>query len=155
MALTQAEFDTLLDDVTKRIDGDIAWQADEDHSSCMEFKAPIASDAGWPLYVKGTYNPLIPALSYTLILQSEGRIYALDLGKRHHNPSCHHVGDCHKHRWSEQLKDKVAYEPADITAAADAPVQVWRQFCAEARIDHRGTFMAPPARQGELWPWPI
>ncbi len=54
---------------TKRIEGDIAWQADEDHSPCLDFRAEVRSDSGWPLFVRGSYNPLIAALSYNLILK--------------------------------------------------------------------------------------
>jgi hypothetical protein len=108
MALTQTEFEALLADATKRVEGDIAWQADEDHSPCLDFRAEVRSDTGWPLFVRGSFNPLIPALSYNLILKTEGRVYGLDLGKDHHNPQCQQVGDCHKHRWTERFRDKEA-----------------------------------------------
>lgn len=151
MALTQTEFETLLNDATKRIEGDIVWQTDEDHSPCVDFRAEVRSDSGWPLFVRGSFNPLIPALSYMLILKTEGRVYGLDLGKDHHNPQCNQVGECHKHRWSEQFRDKEAYAPADITASPAQPVEVWQQFCAEAGIDHQGRMSPPPAPTGELF----
>jgi hypothetical protein len=74
MAVSQAEVEALLSDATKRIEGDITWQADEDHSHCVDFRAEVRSDTGWPLFVRGSFNPLIPALSYNLILKSEGRV---------------------------------------------------------------------------------
>ncbi|MCS6997460.1 MAG: hypothetical protein NZ533_11055 [Casimicrobiaceae bacterium] len=151
MALTQAEFEALLSDATKHIEADIVWQRDEDHSPCWEFRAEVRSDSGWPLFVRGSFNPLIPALSYMLILKTEGRIYGLDLGKDHHNPQCNPVGECHKHRWTERFRDKEAYVPDDITASAAQPVDVWRQFCAEARINHQGSMIAPPPATGELF----
>ena len=151
MALTQTEFETMLNDATKRIEDDIVWQADEDHSPCVDFRAEVRSDSGWPLFVRGSFNPLIPALSYMLILKTEGRVYGLDLGKDHHNPQCHQVGESHKHLWTEQFRDKEAYAPADITASPAQPVDVWHQFCAEARIDHQGRMLAPPASTGELF----
>lgn len=88
MALSLTEFETMLNDTTKRIEGDIVWQEDEDHSPCQEFRAEIQSWSGWPLFVRGSYNPLIPALSYVLLLKTTGRVYGLDLGKDHHNPQC-------------------------------------------------------------------
>jgi hypothetical protein len=151
MALTRTEFETLLNDGTKRIVGDIAWQGDEDHSPCLEFRAEVRSDRGWPLFVRGSFNPLIPALSYVLILKTEGRIYGLDLGKDHHNPQCDQVGERHKHRWTERFRDKEAYVPSDITASPAQPVEVWKQFCAEARINHEGRMMAPPLATRELF----
>jgi hypothetical protein len=151
MGLTNAEFAALLDDPTKRIDGDIHWDDDEDHSPSVEFRVPVASDPGWPLFVRGSFNRLAGALSFALILQTAGRIYALDLGKDHHNPQCFRVGDLHKHRWAEQFRDKEAYVPKDITASVTDPVAVWRQFCVEARITHNGVLFPPPAAQEELF----
>jgi hypothetical protein len=151
MALSNTEFETLLGDGSKRIDGDIAWQEDEDHSPCLEMRAEVQSDSGWPLFVRGSYNPLIPVLSYVLILKTAGRIYGLCLGKDHHNPQCEQVGDKHKHRWTERFRDKEAYVPGDITASPKDPVAAWVQFCTEARIEHRGQLLAPPARTGDLF----
>jgi hypothetical protein len=152
MALTLTEFETMLADTTKRIEGDIVWQEDEDRSPCLEFRAEIQSDSGWPLFVRGSYNPLIPALSYVLLLKTTGRIYGLDLGKDHHNPQCQQVGEKHKHRWSEQFRDKEAYAPDDIAAPASDPAAVWVQFCGEAAIMHQGRMTPPPARTGDFFP---
>ncbi len=151
MTLTNTEFDTILDDTSKQIDGDIDWQEDEDHSLSVEFRAEVQSDAGWPLFVRGSYNPLIPALSYMLILKTVGRVYGLDLGKDHHNPQCNQVGETHKHKWTEQFKDKEAYVPDDITHSANDPVAVWQQFCVESKITHNGRFPSPPPYQGDLF----
>lgn len=151
MSLTNTEFETILNDATKRIEGDIAWQEDEDHSPAVEFRAEIASDAGWPLFVRGSYNPLVPAVTYALILKTAGRVYALDLGKDHHNPECEQVGEKHKHRWTEKFRDKEAYVPMEITAKASDPVAVWAQFCAEAKLAHKGNLASPPAPQGDLF----
>jgi len=150
MPLTNTEFETILNDTSKRIDGDIAWQEDEDHSPLSEFRAEIQSDAGWPLFVRGSYNPLIPALSYVLILKTAGRVYGLDLGKDHHNPQCNQVGERHKHEWTEQFRDKEAYVPNDITGPASDPVAVWGQFCAEAKLTHNGKMASPPPTHADL-----
>lgn len=151
MALTTAEFAAIMDDGTKRIVGDIAWSEDEDHSPALEFSGKVLSESGWPLFVRGSYNRLAGALTFALILKSEGRIYALDLGKDHHNPQCTRVGEKHKHRWAEAFRDKEAYSPDDITAPVSDPVSVWRQFCAEAGIVHEGHLAQPPAIQEELF----
>jgi hypothetical protein len=86
-----------------------------------------------------------------LIHRGVGRIYALDLGKDHHNPSCVNVGEKHKHRWSEVLKDKDAYTPEDVTALASDPIGVWREFCQEANISHTGAMHSPPPRNLEMF----
>ncbi len=149
MTLTNAEFETILNDETKCLEGDIAWQEDEDRSVCVEFRADVRSSAGWPLFVKGSYNREIKTLTYVLILKTVGRVYGLDLGKDHHNPQCNQVGEKHKHTWTEQFRDKEAYIPEDITVPAEDPVGVWNQFCAEAHLTHNGNMTAPPPMQGD------
>jgi Family of unknown function (DUF6978) len=151
VVLTSTEFETILNDTSKRLEGDIAWQVDEDHSPSVEFRAEVLSDAGWPLFVRGSYNALIPALSYVLILKTAGRIYALDLGKDHHNPTCDQVGEKHKHRWREDFRDKEAYVPTDIAEPASDPVAVWKQFCAEAKLTHDGALAVPQPPPGDLF----
>ena len=150
MPLTNSEFASILADVSKYIDSDIDWSKDEDHSPAWQFRAEIKSKAGWPLFVKGRYNFLAGSLNYALILRTVGRIYALDLGKDHHNPGCEQIGEKHKHRWTERFRDKEAYVPDDITALATDPASVWSQFCAEARIEHRGRLNPLPS-QGDLF----
>lgn len=124
MVLTDAEFAAILEDTSKRVRTDIVWQEDEDHSPSVEFRVEVESSAGWPLFIRGSYNPLIPALSYVLILKTVGRVYGLDMGKDHHNPQCDQVGEKHKHKWTERFRDKEAYVPNDITKQASDPVAV-------------------------------
>ncbi len=153
MTFSNAEFEALIGDGTKRIGADIAWREDEDHSPSVEFRVEVQSDAGWPLFVRGSYNPLIPALSYVLIMPNVGRVYGLCLGKDHHNPQCNQVGETHKHRWNERFRDKEAYAPTDITASASEPVKVWQQFCVEAKICHAGKMQPPSPQQLPLFGW--
>ena len=82
----------------KRVDGDILWQEDQDHSPNREFRVSVEADTGAVLTVVGGYNPRIPAVSYSLISPEAGRIYGLCLGKDHHNPCCTRVGDKHRAR---------------------------------------------------------
>lgn len=150
MAITSAEFEAMLADPDKHIVGDLVWRADEDHSPAVEFRAEVRSNAGYPLFVCGRLNRLAGTLSYVLIHRIAGRVYGLDLGADHHNPTCTYVGEKHKHRWTEQFLDKQAYVPEDITSAIGDPVEVWKQFCTEAAIVHEGVLRAPPAEQEEL-----
>lgn len=85
-------------------------------------------------------------LTYALIYDRSRRIYGLDLGNEHRDPSGKIVGETHKHLWSEHRgDDKETYVPQDITAPASDPVAVWQQFCNEARIDHIGVMNPPPS----------
>jgi hypothetical protein len=151
MPLSQTEFESILADKSKRIDNNVSWSEDEDHSPSVEFRQSVQSDAGYPLFVRGSYNALAQTLTFAIIHRGAGRIYALDLGKDHHNPDCRNVGEKHKHRWNEPVRDKEAYVPADITAPATDPIAVWQQFCAEASLVHNGTLEPPPPLQQELF----
>lgn len=39
-----------------------------------------------------------------------------------------------------------------VTETVANPVAVWRQFCAEARIEHKGDMKQPPLEQTEIFP---
>lgn len=147
--LTQEEFEELIADPSKSIEGDIIWA--QARSPWSGFRAEIISPAGYPLFLKGSYNPIIATLSYHIIHRTIGRIYGLDLGKDHRNPDGQRIGEKHKHRWYEPLRDKQAYIPPDITALATEPEKVWEEFCQEAKLIHNGT-MAPPHTQLGLFP---
>ena len=145
--MKQQDFDMLLVDTTKQISGPIEWGKDDDHYPSVEFRAEVISQLKYPIFVKGSYNQLAQTLTYALIHQRYGRIYALDLGKDHHNPTCSTVGRKHKHRWTESFRDKEAYVPDDITALINDPVGVWQQFCKEALLTHNGVMYPPPLIQ--------
>ncbi len=152
MPLTQPEFEAILDDESKKIAGDIEWDEDEDHSTSVEFRAEIQSDAGYPIFIRASYNRAIKTLTFAIISKADGRIYALDMGKDHRNADTGQmVGEKHKHRWTEAYRDKVAYVPPDITAEANLPSVVWTQFCAESKIKHEGHLHAVPELQEELF----
>ena len=141
--LNEQEFADILADASKRIDGDIAWTPDDRHAGAVTFRAVVQSDAGYPLFVAGRYNRRRGKLSYAIIHRDVGRIYALDLGMDHPNPDGEWVGEKHKHHWTPQFRDRIAYVPADITEPASRPAAVWQQFCLEAGIAHHGVMAEP------------
>src|SRR5260370_2505657 len=122
--MKQQDFDALLADTTKQINGSVEWDMDDDHYPSVEFRIEVVSQPKYPIFVKGSYNQLAQTLTYALIHQGHGRIYALDLGKDHHNPTCVYVGRKHKHRWTESFLDKEAYLPYNITLLINDPLVV-------------------------------
>ena len=144
--ITDQEFQAIIDDDSKWIEGDISWFEDEYHSHAREFRVAVHSGSGEPLQINGRYNAYSGKLSFALLRHGTGRIYGLDLGVSHGRQNPVGMYAKHKHRWSEARKDKDIYEPSDITAPVDRPVEVWDQFCAEAGIDHQGTLHDPPVR---------
>ena len=143
MPLSNTEFAAIMSDM-KWIEGDIVWQEDEDHSLAREFRVEVMSNGGWSLFIEGRYNRRAHKLVYPLILRTDGRIFGLCIGNDHHNPQCYQVGERHMHRWTEQYRDKDAYVPGTITASVHDPMGVWKQFCAEASIQHNGQMFPPP-----------
>ena len=142
MPLGQQEYDAIIADDTKVITGNIEWEGGP-NSPAREFRIDIESDEGYPIFIKGWYNPSSGKLSYAMIHRSVGRIYGLDLGADHHNPDGAPVGEKHKNYWVPGSRDKWAYVPTDITETWDRPVAVWAQFCAEANLRHLGTIQGP------------
>ena len=55
------------------------------------------------------------------------------------------------HKWSDKYRDKKAYVPKDITESISNPAAVWRQFCAEANIQHDGKMAPLPLLQEEMF----
>jgi len=151
MNLTEAEMTAILDDPSKRIEGSIQWTLRNEVGPFAFFQARVESVAGWPLFIKGSYNPESSKLAFALIHQGYGRrVYGLCLGNFHTNLNRSRIGSPHKHRWTE-VDDQFAYSPSDITAPATEPVEVWLQFCREPNITHIGRLQAPPPLQAGLF----
>jgi hypothetical protein len=104
---------------------------------------------GHTFTVKGWHNKKRTKLYYTIIHSEGKRVYCLDLGERHRQPDESLVAGIHKHRWTDEYEDQFAYIPDDITCPITDPVGVWQEFCAEAKIQHRGT-LAHPFTQGTI-----
>ncbi len=148
MSLSQVEYDAIINDETKVIAGNIEWEGNR-HSPARKFRVDIDSSEGYPILVDAWCNFASAKLSFSIIHRSVGRIYGLDLGADHQNPDGTFVGEKHKNHWVPGSRDKWAYVPGDITETWEHPVEVWRQFCHEARISHYGE-MQVPAIQGAL-----
>ena len=141
--ITRDEFEAILADRTKRVEIDLRWRRDQNHWPALTFRAPVLSDGEHLIEVVGRWNPMAGKLSYVLLRRGTGRIYGLDMGKEHGNPGGERVGETHKHHWTNEFRDEHAYPPPDITAPWDRPLEVWAQFRAEARIEHRGRLYNP------------
>ena len=148
MTLSQLEYDAIIADETKQIEGDISWTPGQNPLAVM-FRHNVDSDEGFPLFLQGWYNPYSGKLSYAIIYRGVGRIYGLDLGAGHINPDGRAVGETHKNYWTPEYRDTWAYVPEDITSPWDRPVEVWEQFCVEVNLEHRGV-MHPPHVQEEM-----
>ena len=54
--MTDQEFEAIVTDATKRIEGNIRWEEHPQHAGVQEFRVRIHSDAGYPLFLIGRYN---------------------------------------------------------------------------------------------------
>ena len=149
--MNQREYEAILSDDTKVISENIVWKDDDDHSPAKEFRIEVNSAAGHPIFVTGRFNISSGKLSYTIIHRGMGRIYGLDMGADHRNPDGNYVGEPHKHYWRQDSRDKWAYVPEEITEPWDRPLEVWVQFCAEAKLQHSGTILQP----GRQFEWTL
>lgn len=95
MPLSAAEYRDIIDDDSKRIVGDIAWEGRPTAPS-RQFRVDVDSESGHPLSIKGWYNAHSNKLSYALIHQGAGRIHGLDLGAEHINPDGERMGEAQK-----------------------------------------------------------
>ena len=141
--ITIQEFAALISDPAKTLEGNLSWRDDKRRPSSFVFRVPVSSSGGYPLEVFGRWSPSSGKLSYLLLYGGIGRIYGLDMGDRHRNPSGEVLEGTHKHRWTAEFGDGQAYVPSDITAPWDDPVEVWEQFCAETGIIHLGRLDHP------------
>lgn len=152
MVLTQEEFDEILSNKTKKITENITWVGDKKNSETVKFRVPVVSDHDYPIFVDGSYNRYLERLSYKIIHREIGRrIYGLDMGKEHRNPDGIMVGENHIHKWSEEYEDRKAYSVQQcISSPANKPLEVWKEFCAEANIDFQGVMEEIPPVQLEI-----
>ncbi len=150
MILPEAELTAILEDPSKAIDGDLYWTLRNDFGPFAFFQARVDSSEGWPIFIKGSHNHEASKLAFAIIHQGYGRrIYGLCLGYGHTNLDRSRAESPHKHRPRES-DDKYAYAASDITATILDPLDVWSQFCREARITHRGRLHRLPSIQAEL-----
>lgn len=146
-SMNQGEYEALMRDPSKRIEGDITWGQDHGHPAALSFREAVESDSGDPISVKGYLNRNSRKLTFVILHRALGPIYRLDLGIEHPNFDGTLIGEKHKHPWVEGIGARDAYEPEDITATVDDPVRVWQQFCEEANLTHSGAMGQPPSGQ--------
>ena len=109
---------------------DIYWLGDEDDSPARSFRAEVASNGGWSLFIQGHYNQRAARLTYALILRSVGRIYGLCLGKLTTiNFDAHKFSWKHMHRWTERYLGQGSLHSGHNHCPGERPDSgLWRQF---------------------------
>ena len=96
------------------------------------------------------YEPTI--YSFALIYNNAFRIRGLDINGSHsnkHTNSEKWIATTHKHKWTNECRDRFAYTPNDITAE-DIGGRL-EQFCGECNIQYGATLNELPPIQGTFF----
>ena len=148
MALSQAEFDAILADDSKRIIGDLAWYRIPEQPDAARLDAEIVSQGSLPLQVAGWFRPTQRKLSYSLLLEDR-RIAGIDFGRNlsHRNQDGTRLVGAHWQFWSAAHERAEAYPLPAGTPTWDRPLEVWAQFCSRLGIMHEGAMSPPPLEE--------
>lgn len=144
MELSQADFESIIADDSKRIVGDIVWRRTRSHIPAFELSASIQSDFYSELRVAAWHRPDNSRLTLTLLYRNL-RIAGLDYGPNvaHTNRDGSRLVGAHFHVWDAEAGSAEAQSPVQFTAGPRQIDQTWRQFCAELRIVHLGDLVLP------------
>lgn len=144
MALSQAEFEAILADDSKRIVGDIVWESAGGHADARRFDVHVSSDAGRDLVVQGYFRPSKRKLALSLIAAGR-RVAGVDFGSnvRHRNLSGTRVTGPHLQFWSEQTGEVEARPLPEAAPDRDQPAEVWAWMCERLGILHLGDMIPP------------
>ena len=140
--MTQGEFDALIADSTKRIDGAIVWNQDK-QGIVFEFRVRVVSESGDQLFVKGSHNRKLGKTSYTLYTTE--RIFGVDYDRAHGN-----AGNFHVHKWDSEKQKCLAESAEASTIIGRDPQQLWKWFCDLTSITHNGALQPLPPVQRSL-----
>lgn len=140
--MTQAEFEAIIADLTKRIEGDISWNQDKS-GIVFDFRVKVRSDSGDQLSVKGSYNRKLGKISYTLF--TTDRIFSVDYDRDHGD-----AGNFHVHTWDESKRKCIATKATAASEISRDPLRLWKWFCEQAHITHDGVLQSLPPVQETL-----
>ena len=144
MSLSQAEFDAILTDDSKRIVGDIVWVADSGHFDAKWFKASVFSNANANLTVEGYSRPSKRKLGISLIVLGH-RVAGIDFGSniRHRNVSGTRFEGAHLQLWWAAAGAAEAHPLPRGAPGWNQPVEVWIWLCDLLGIVHVGEMLSP------------
>ena len=147
MTLSDAEFEAILADDSKRIVGDVVWSPDPDRAGALRFEAPVIWNDTRSLWISGFYRPSHRKLTYSLRLDRT-RIAGIDFGRNigHTNRDRNKLIGSHLQWWSESARRAEAYPiPLDLPDWS-LPLAVWERILARFGIVHEGELAEPVLR---------
>ena len=139
--VTQTEFETLIADSTKRIDGSIAWEPSGRSGLRFEFRVRVTNESGDSLTVKGSHNRMLGKTSYTLFTNE--RIFAVDYDRTHGDVGSFHVG-------THLLTRRKLKERTRRQRLVETPSVYGNALVLKLNIQHDGSLAPPPPVQRTL-----
>ena len=105
------------------------------HPQAYEFRRQVDYDGEQEVSLKIYFNPFasLPKLQIAFFVAGVGRIYGLCMNNSH--------GGMLMHKHNGKREDDNPYVPIDITAQANDPQAVWKEFCTESSLAHNGVFL--------------
>ena len=152
LPLTEAESNRIIA-TEKRITGDIRWEYDPAHNQTWaKFEKEVENELGLTLVVHGNTSLVIEGKSsFSLILNSNFRVFSLDVNGSHRNKHADRNewrGRTHKQRWTDLCRQRFAYTPNEVIPT-DANAS-FHEFCRECNIDFAGRIREVPIFQPAL-----
>lgn len=127
-------------DQTKQLAGNVVLREVADYPGAYRFMGTIRHAGNQSVRVNIWLNleASQPKITIAYFLVGVGRFYGLCVNVSHKKMRLHkHSG------LNEQDRP---YRPNDITATANEPDMVWRQFCDESCLNHPGDFVVGTGR---------
>ncbi len=142
--MTKQEFEILRNLPNKTIESDIIWQEEKGMGSNLIFKdVEVINSIGILILVNGTYKPILSSVTFNFVVHSVGPICRIDVNGTLHKEA----GRTHKHELQKpddsQPQNNLPYAIARLDLNDKTPYQVWRIFCKQANIIHKGKFVEP------------
>jgi hypothetical protein len=130
---------------------DVRWTPQPSNRNWLQFEGFLDSPSDTSLRLNMAVSILREERYRIIVRRGEQILRRLCVRGSHRNPLASSgetwIGKTHKHRWTEQFADKLAYTPPDIatpTFERSEYERVFRAFCKESNIDFRGRWNDPP-----------
>lgn len=126
----------------KWIEEDLLWATDGENTITT---ASVFAEEQIPLTWYTRYNPRT-GIYTSILFWHRTCLRRLDVGKLHRNPPPIRdvVGRIHKHRWTDAARDKLAYEPPEMSLS-DSVAETLKKFLVECNIELRSELRNPPS----------
>lgn len=147
VAMDRPAFLRLLALPGKRIDQDLVFEEVENKGPNKVLRpVDVFNTGGFKVRLEGHYHPLYQSITFNFVCaEAGGPICRLDVrGQNHKEAGRTHKHDLHR---EQDPRNNLPAAHARDDLAEMAPVDIWRDLCTRAHIQHTGRFFDPRAVQ--------